>query len=90
MSDDLQAQIDELKDRVSIYEQLLTIGSMIISDLSSNSAIHEECKDYTDIVELHTSPEKQTKHVTVLAQCHPHLYRYMESKGERAKRIIDF
>lgn len=88
MAEDLQAQIDELKDRISIFEQLLVLGSFIISDISS-SRLDETCKDYTDIVELHLSPKKQTKMLRVSVETHPHLYSYMKGKKGRGSRIID-
>ena len=65
MAKDLQAQIEELKDRVSILEQLLVIGAELISEPVRPEGIYEEYIKFL----MHNFPaNKRTENVIIISK----------------------
>lgn len=77
MSEDLQAQIDELKDRISSLELLLAIAAEIISDIDSQSMTSKEYKNFVDEC---LPPEKRTKRLNISSEIYPNLALYIATK----------
>ena len=86
MAKDLQAQIEELKDRVSILEQVLVIGASIIPDQSVSDAVREE--DISFLIES-CAIENRTIWISPSVEDYPDFLLYIHYLQDEASHKLE-